>query len=111
MSYEAQAKLESDFGFQQRNRSVLVEQAQFFLNLPEQGPDSIAMANAILRNMTGWDNFVQLAAAGPGIADKATMPNGEIDSSLVTDADLLSLTQANWPLVTSLFFTEDGTPI
>jgi len=47
--------------------------------------------------------FIRLNAAGPGIADKATLPDGSVDQSRVTDADLLSLTQAHWPIVAALY--------
>jgi hypothetical protein len=55
--------------------------------------------------------LLRLDAAGPGIADKVDNGDGTIDQSKVTDADLLSLTQANWPVVAGLYFQEDGTPI
>jgi hypothetical protein len=58
-----------------------------------------------------WVTFNRLAAAGPGIADKADNGDGTVDQSKVTDADLLSLTQANWPTVAGLYFQEDGSPI
>jgi hypothetical protein len=57
-----------------------------------------------------FDTFVRLNAAGPGIADKVATGDG-IDQSLCTDADLLSLTQANWPTVADLYYAADGTPI
>jgi len=37
--------------------------------------------------------------------------DGTIDQSLVLDADLLSLTQANFPTVAALYFDSEGTPI
>jgi hypothetical protein len=109
MSYHAQALLEQDPTFQGRTRSVAVQQAETFKN--DQRPAYVAVAEGILRDEGElWPCFNRLAAAGPGIADKVTTPEG-IDQSLVTDADLLSLTQANWPNVAALYFTEDGSPI
>jgi hypothetical protein len=111
MSYETQAELEADIDFQKRNRSVCIQQAQYFRTLPDQGPDSLALCDAILRDEPGpTSTFCRLAAGGPGIADKVEVSNG-IDQSKVLDADLLALTQSNWPTVTSLYFAEDGTPL
>jgi hypothetical protein len=110
MSYQAQAQLEGDAWFQQRNRAVCVQQADTFRN--DQRPDYVAVAEGVLRDDSGlWTCFNRLAAAGPGIADKADDGAGGVDQELVTDADLLSLTQAHWPEVATLYFQEDGTPI
>lgn len=112
MSYETQATLEADDAFQQRNRAVTVQQAQFFGSQEGAAADSLALCAAVLRDDPGpWQTFVRLAAAGPGIADKVDTGDGGVDSSLVTDEELLSLTQANWPTVTSLYFASDGTPL
>jgi hypothetical protein len=109
MSYQSQAELENDAWFQQRNRAVCIQQAYSFKD--DQRPSWVAVAEGILRDEGGiWPCFNRLAAGGPGIADKAETPEG-IDQSLVTDADLLSLTQANWETVAGLYFNEDGTPI
>jgi hypothetical protein len=109
MSYEAQSQLENDGSFQFRNRAVCVQQAHIFKD--DARPSWVAVARGVLRDEPElWTCFNRLAAGGPGIADKV-MVDGGIDSSLVTDADLLSLTQANWPTVADLYFNEDGTPI
>ncbi len=110
MSYQSQAQLENDPEFQQRTRSVCVQQAGTFRN--DARPSWVAVANGILKDEGGlWACFNRLDAGGPGIADKVEQPNGGIDQSLATDDDLLSLTQANWPTVAALYFNEDGTPI
>jgi hypothetical protein len=110
MSYQSQDLLFYDPAFQGRSRSCATQQAGTFQN--DQRPNYVATAKAVLR---GEDEiltaFIRLNAAGPGIADKVEQPNGSIDQSLVTDADLLSLTQAGWPVVAGLYFSEDGTPI
>jgi hypothetical protein len=110
MSYHAQAELENDPQFQQRNRAVCIQQAETFKN--DQRPAYVAVADGILRDEGElWPTFNRLAAAGPGIADKADNGDGTVDQAKVTDADLLSLTQANWPNVADLYFQEDGSPI
>jgi hypothetical protein len=108
MSYQSQADLEHDSDFQGRVNSATFQQANVYKD--DQRPDFVALSNGILvGNYTYSSTFVRLAAAGPGIAEKAETPNG-IDQTLVTDGDLLALTQANFPTVVELFFNEDGTP-
>lgn len=110
MSYQAQSLLESDPSFQRRMRSAITQQADVFKD--DQRPAFSACANAILRDEPGpQQTLLRLGAAGPGIAERVENPDGTIDSSRITDADILSLTQANWPTVAALWFTEDGSPI
>lgn len=86
-----------------------MEQAEIFKD--DARPDFVAVADAILRDQGGlYLTFTRMAAAAPGIGDKADNGDGTIDQENVTDADLLSLTQANWPTVAGLYFNEDGTP-
>jgi hypothetical protein len=110
MSYETQYALVMDSSFQARTLACCTEQAMVFK--ADARPNWVATANAILKADGDVGNaFIRLGAAGPGIADKVEQPNGDIDSSLVTDGDLLSLTQANWGNVADLYFTADGAPI
>lgn len=110
MSYQSQDLLGSDPTFQGRNRSVCTQQAMLFKD--DQRGSFKATANAILTDdVTIQLTFIRLAASGPGIADKADNGDGTIDQAKVTDDDLLSLTQANWPTVAALYFSEDGSPI
>ena len=110
MSYQAQDQLTNDATFGGRNRAVAVQQAETFKD--DARPDWVAVANECLRgNGETYLAFTRIAAGGPGIADKADNGDGTIDQSKVTDADLLSLTQANWPVVAGLYFNDDGTPI
>lgn len=110
MSYEAQAQLELDHDFQVRVRSCCVQQAGTFKD--DQRPAWAALADGVLRDDGGYiSTFVRMDAAGPGIADKVDNGDGTVDQAKVTDADLLSLTQANWPTVAGLYFAEDGTPL
>lgn len=110
MSYQAQSQLGADSTFIGRTQSATTQQATTYAN--DQRPEFVATAQAVLRGDPEiLSTFTRLAAAGPGIADKADNGDGTIDQSKVTDADLLSLTQANWPVVAGLYFNEDGTPI
>jgi hypothetical protein len=110
VSYQSQAQLEADYWFQQRSRATAIQQAESFKD--DQRPNYVALAEAVLRDAPGpVQAFTRLGAAGPGIAEKVDSGDGSIDSSLVTDADLLSLTQANWQVVAPLYFNDDGTPI
>jgi hypothetical protein len=109
MSYQAQAQLTQDGEFQGRVYAVGVQQADVFRN--DARPAYVALATA----MMGGDveiglTFVRMEAAGPGIADKVDNGDGTITQANVTDADLLSLTQAVWPTVANLYFNEDGSP-
>jgi hypothetical protein len=110
MSYQAVAQLDSDPMFQGRTRSAAIEQAETFKDSARG--DFKALAFDVLRGgSNGVLALTRMGAAGPGIGDKVDNGDGTIDQSKVTDADLLSLTQANWPVVASLFWNEDGTPI
>ena len=109
MSYQAQDQLTQDAVFGGRNRAVAVQQAETFKD--DARPNWVAVANQCLRgDGETYLAFTRIAAGGPGIADKADNGDGTIDQAKVTDADLLSLTQANWPVVAGLYFNEDGTP-
>ena len=97
MSYHAQAQLTNDSDFQARNASAAVQQAT-------QPQNAGSVADRVRRGDSEVTfTFTRLAAAGPGIADKAATPEGGVDQSRVTDADLLSLTQANWSVVAALY--------
>jgi hypothetical protein len=109
VSYQAAALLTQDGLFQSRSSACATEQAEAFRN--DQRPEWVATAEACLRgDAIIYAAFYRLASAGPGIADKADNGDGTVDQAKVTDADLLSLTQANWPTVAGLYFTEDGSP-
>jgi hypothetical protein len=110
MSYQTQAQLEADYWFQQRSRATAIQQAETYKD--DTRLDIVALAGAVLRDEPGpTQAFTRLGAAGPGIADKVDTGDGSIDQSLVTDADLLALTQANWPPIAMLYFDAEGNPI
>lgn len=110
MSYQSQAQLNDDAMFQARNRSVAQQQATTYIN--DARPNFVALAKSVLKAEAETSvAFARYAAAGPGIADKVDIGDGTVDQTQVTDADLLSLTQANWPTIATLYFAEDGSPI
>ena len=107
MSYETQNQLKQDIQFIGRCQAVAIEQSAIFKN--DQRADFVALAEAIQRgDIALLDTFVRLDAAGPGVADKVDQGDGTIDQSQVTDEDLLSLTQANWPDIADLYFNPEG---
>lgn len=108
MSYEAIDQLTSDPAFAARVRACCVEQGEVYAN--DARPDFVAVAHDQLVGGTTYLAFVRIEAAAPGIADKAATADG-IDQTQVTDADLLSLTQANWQVVAALYYDADGNPI
>jgi hypothetical protein len=109
MSYHAQDQLTFDLTFTGRVRSCSVQQADIFK--ADARPDFVALANDVLGGDGEKTNtFTRLAAAAPGLADKATTEDG-VDQSLITDEDVLSTVQANWQVVAALYYATDGTPI
>jgi hypothetical protein len=109
MSYLSITQLTDDPIFGGRTRAASVQQAESFIN--DQRPNFVAVAAECLRgNAEMYLAFIRMGAAGPGIGDKVDNGDDTIDQSKVTDADLLSLTQTNWPTVSDLYFNEDGTP-
>ncbi len=110
MSYKTQAQLADDVWFQARVRAAAEEQADTYKD--DQRPDFVAVAEEVLRGSGELvATFVRLSAAGPGIAEKADTGDGTIDSSLVTDGDLLALIQAGWQVVAGLYYDDTGAPI
>ena len=108
MAYIDQALLRDDLDFNRRVSACCVEQAEVFRN--DARPDFVALANDVLRGNRAND-FGRIIASAPGIADKAATDVEDIvDSSKVSDADILTTVQANWQVVTGLPTADDGTP-
>jgi hypothetical protein len=95
VSYQTQAQLEQDPNFQARSRSAAVQQAAQFND---------HLSDMIRRDDPGpAATFIRMNAAGPGISEKVDVGDGTIDQTQVTDEDLLSLTQVNWPIILALY--------
>lgn len=107
MSYLSQAQLADDNDFRRRTTAAAVEQSSTFKN--DQRMSFVSLSNAILKGSTEQTNaFIRMNASGPGIGDKVDNGDGTIDQSQVTDQDLLSLTQSNFPVIADLYYNEDG---
>lgn len=109
MSYLSQSQLVQDQDFQARSTSAAVEQAAVFKNDGRKNFVSLSMV-VLKGSYEHIQAFIRLNAAGPNMDEQVDNGDGTIDQSQVSDADLLSLTQANFPLVAELYFNEDGTP-
>jgi hypothetical protein len=110
MSYETQWKLTYDDEFVSRSKACEIQQADIqFRN--DANLANAALANAVLRSEPAVLQAFQVQLpATPGFSDKLD-EKGEIDSSLIIDAELLAAVQASWPGIAGLFFNDDGTPI
>jgi hypothetical protein len=107
MSYFAQWALTNDGDFQGRVRLALIQQSTVFID--DGRLDISALAASLLRGEAGpFLSFVGLTAAAPGFAEAAELENGEVDSSRITDADILAAVQAEYPTVAALYFTDAG---
>jgi hypothetical protein len=109
MTYQGITRLSRDGQFIERLSACLTQQSAIFKD--DGRPDMAALAVSLLRGGTSAEaTFIDMAAAAPGFTDKAETPEGGIDSSAITDADLLAAVQAMYPTVASIFFNSDGTP-
>lgn len=107
MSYLSQSQLEADTRFQNRTRAALTQQSLVFKD--DGREDIAALAGALLHDDPGTAlAFQRMVAGSPGFADKVDNGDGTVDSTKVTDAELLAAVQAEFPTVAGLFFTDDG---
>lgn len=110
MSFLTQTALEGDAAFQERTRACFTEQSSIYLN-DERG-DIKALAESLLRGDAAEVTFRRMLAGAPGFADEATNEDGvSVDSSRISDAEILSAVQSQFPTVAALFFASDGTPL
>jgi predicted pyridoxine 5'-phosphate oxidase superfamily flavin-nucleotide-binding protein len=110
VTYQAQSDLAGDSAFAGRSVAAATQQAESFIN--DQRPEYIALSKAILRGESDKNAaMIRTNAGSPGIADKADNGDGTIDQAKVTDEDLLSITQANWPVVAGLYYDANGAPL
>lgn len=108
VSYQTQSALETDQAFVARSRAALTEQGLFLGT--GQPADVMATAGAVLRSEAAIiGTFARMLPGTPGWAAKVDTGEG-IDSSLITDADLLSGVQAAFPTVAALYYAPDGSP-
>jgi hypothetical protein len=102
MSYSAVDQLTQDSLFGGRVRACAVEQALVFQN--DARPEFVALADAVLKNEPeAVSTITRLVASAPGLADKASTGDG-LDQTQITDGDILSSVQAQWPTVAELLY-------
>jgi len=96
MGYLSQDMLANDPDFQSRVRSCAIQQAeQTYMNATD--PSDVAYAKAIVRgDASEILSMFALAAQSPGLGEKVDNGDGTVDSSKVTDAEVLASVQAFW---------------
>lgn len=99
MSFESIDQLTQDPLFAGRVRACAVQQAETFKD--DARPDFVALADDQLTGGTTYLAFVRIVAAFPGLAEQPE----------ITDGDILSQVQANWPTVAGLYFDAEGNPL
>jgi len=111
VSYEAQHALTYDPAWNNRWRACLTQQANGFRS--DSRADVAALSESILRGDNGSVllTFQTSLGAAPGLADKADNGDGTVDSSRISDAEILSNVQAQYPSIASLYFLDTGEPV
>jgi hypothetical protein len=103
MTYQVMSDLTTDVPFNHRVSACCTEQAQVYKDDTRQ--PFVDLANSILRGgSSAVPVFVSMGAVAPGIAGKVDNGDGTIDSTKVTDEDILSIVQNGWPTVAELFY-------
>ena len=111
MSYLSQDLLAQDPDFQSRVRACGIQQAEGNYLASSDGADA-AYARAIVRQDAPETlALFTIASQSPGLGEKVDNGDGTIDSSKVSDAEILASVQAFWHDVASCFFGADGTPL
>jgi len=104
MSYQSIAQLTGNAVFAGRVDAAATEQAETFKD--DQRPDFVSLSQDLLRGEPApLFAFVRTVAAAPGIGDMADNGDGTISQEQVTDGDILSAVQANYPTVVALFYS------
>lgn len=92
-------QLISNQEFNGRVRACAIQQAETYKD--DTRADFVALAHDQLVGGITYLAFVRIIAAFPGLAEQPE----------IADGDILSQMQANWQLVASLYYSEDGAPI
>jgi hypothetical protein len=113
MSYQTQALLYEDPDFTGRRcRSCLFQKASEVYQETGSAPDVQALSNALLKDEAAiMSTFLRAICAAPGFADIVDNGDGTIDSLKVSDDDVLAAVTELYPIIATLFFTSDGTPV
>jgi hypothetical protein len=111
MSYQVQAQLTVDGDFTGRTSACITQQSQIFVN--DTRGDIKALATDWLRQMSSTPLigvWMPIMAAEPGLADAADNNDGTIDSSKITDQQILTSVQARFPEIAGFIYDQDGNP-
>jgi hypothetical protein len=110
MSYLSQQNLSLDNDFGARSRAAITGQGTVFKD--DDRGDIAALATSLLTaaHPQELSTFLNMLAAAPGFAVKVDQGDGTVNSSLVSDEEILSAVQAEWPTVAALFYGPDGGP-
>lgn len=95
MSYENSARLGFDPSFRDRTITCCKEQALVFKD--DGRPDIAALADSIIRNPSNAQGVVELVCVAPGFGDQT-------DPSAITDGEILSAVQAQWPTYAAVVY-------
>jgi hypothetical protein len=110
MSYLTKTLLTEDVNFGRRSRACILEQANYFYN--DARADMHALSVALLLGEVNQTQSMLLGIAnGPGFDTEADNGDGTIDSSKITDEEMLSQCQAIYPQVAALYYDSTGAPI
>jgi hypothetical protein len=109
VSFATQSALANDFDFQKRMTACCNQQADVYKD--DARPQFVALAKSVLRVQGPMPTFFNMGAASPGFADDVDNGDGTIDSSRLTDIQLLASVQNDWPTVADLYFDASGAPI
>lgn len=110
MSYLSQWRLAADDEFNSRCRAAMVQQADVYKDDDRGDISALAVSLLTAANPQEGLTFVGMLAAAPGFGDKVDQGDGTVNSSLISDAEILAAVQADWPTVAGLFYAGDGTP-
>ena len=101
MSYESMAALADDAAFRDRVLSCCSEQALVFVN--DGRPDIAAFARAVISSPQNAVPLFELVCVSPGM--------GEVtNSQQVSDGQILSAVQAQWPLYAGIAYPVEAQP-
>jgi hypothetical protein len=110
MSYASQSALANDTDFQKRMTACCNQQAVTYKD--DARPNFVALANSVLRaEGRAMPSFFNMGSASPGFADDVDNSDGTVDSSRLSDLQLLAAVQNDWPTVAGLYFDDTGAPI
>jgi hypothetical protein len=111
MSYQTQWALTYDDAFVSRCRACQTQQAdQLYRDAADKA--NAALAAGVLRGEAApLGAFQSILPTTPGFADSADAGDGAVDSSRITDLEILAAVQAEWSGVAALYFGSDGAPL